>query len=136
MCSSISDRDIRGFISSRWVMIASDGGLDTPHPRSAGTFPYVLGQLVGVEKLVPLELAVAKMTGVPATRLGIKDRGVLKKGAIADITVFDAESIHDNSTFQDPFALAEGVKYVFVNGQMVVKDGQPTSEKPGLPLKP
>ena len=82
-----------------------------------------------------LERAVRKMTGLPAMRLGLKERGVLRKGAAADIVVFDFATIRDHSTFQDPLKLSEGMRYVFVNGEMVLKNGELTDARPGLALR-
>jgi N-acyl-D-amino-acid deacylase len=129
------DTDIRTFYRHEWVMVASDGGLATERPSSAGAFPRVLGPVVRDQKLLTLEQAVRKISGLPASRLGLKDRGVLIKGAAADIAVFDPTTIRDTSTFENPFALPEGMKHVFVNGVMVVKDGEPTGARPGLALR-
>ena len=116
-------------------MIASDGGLSYLHPSGAGAFPRVLGPMVRDEKSIKLETAIRKMTAMPAARLGLKERGVLQKGAAADILVFDPARIQDRATVQNPSAPAEGVKYVFVNGIMVVSEGQPTADRPGTPLR-
>src|SRR5262249_16238296 len=118
-----------------WVIVASDGGLDIPHPRSTGTFPRVLGSSVREQKVVTLERAIRSMTGLPASRIGMKQRGVLQKGAAADIVVFDPAQIADKSTVEDPSNPSIGMKYVFVNGTMVIKDGQATSERPGVALR-
>src|SRR6266567_4435106 len=133
--ANLNEKDVRSFSQHAWVMIASDGGLGVERPGSAGAFPRVLGQYVREEKVLTLERAIRKMTGLPASRIGLKERGVLAKGAAADIVVFDALQIRDNSTPQDPFAVSVGMKYVFVNGTMVLKDGQPTGERPGHALR-
>ena len=130
-----TEKDLRTFLQHPWVMIASDGGMDTRHPRSAGTFPRVLGYYVREQKVIPLERAIRKMTGLPAARLGFEERGTLIKGAAADIVVFDPLQVRDRSTIDDPFAQPIGMKYVFVNGTMVVKDGEPTAERPGVALR-
>ena len=116
-------------------MIASDGGMDTKHPRSAGTFPRALGYYVREQKVIPLERAIRKMTGLPAARIGFKERGTIFKGAAADIVVFDPLKIRDQSTPDNPFAPSTGIRYVFVNGTMVVKDGEVTAERPGVALR-
>jgi N-acyl-D-amino-acid deacylase len=133
--SNLSEKDVRAFLLHAWVMIASDGGLGIARPGSAGAFPRVLGSYVREQKVLTLERAIRKMSGLPASRLGMKERGVLAKGSSADIVVFDPLQIRDNSTPQDPFAVSAGLKYVFVNGTMVIKDGQPTGERPGRALR-
>jgi N-acyl-D-aspartate/D-glutamate deacylase len=132
---SMTDKDIRAFVRHAWVMIASDAGVTTRHPRAAGTFPRVLGPLVRDEKVLTLEQAIRKMSGLPASRLGLKERGTLRVGGAADVVVFDPASIRDKSTAEDPFALPEGMKFVFVNGTIVLRDGQPNGARPGLALR-
>ena len=132
---NVSEKDVRSFLLHPWVMIASDGGIGVERPASAGAFSRVLGPYVREQKALTLERAVRKMTGLPASRIGLKERGVLAKGASADIVVFDPLQIRDNSTTQDPFAVSAGVRYVFVNGTLVVKDGRPTGEHPGHALR-
>jgi N-acyl-D-amino-acid deacylase len=136
-CSCLNEKDVRVFMQHPWVMLASDGGLGVTHPRSSGTFPRVLGKYARDEKLLPLERAVRKMTGLPASRIGLKERGVLKKGSPADIVVFDPAQIADSPDNPDWSAAPppRGMKYVFVNGTMVVKDGQPTDARPGVALR-
>jgi len=133
--TSMSPSDVRAFASDPSIMIASDGGLGYLHPSGAGAFPRVLGPMARDEKSIKLETAIRKMTAMPAARLGLKERGVLQKGAAADILVFDPARIQDRATVQNPSAPAEGVKYVFVNGIMVVSEGQPTADRPGTPLR-
>jgi N-acyl-D-aspartate/D-glutamate deacylase len=130
-----TEKDLRAYLQHPWVMIASDGGMDAPHQRSAGSFPRVLGYYVREQKVIPLERAIRKMTGLPAARLGFEERGTLVKGGSADIVVFDPVRIADKSTTEEPSALAIGMRYVFVNGTMVVKDGELTAERPGVALR-
>jgi N-acyl-D-aspartate/D-glutamate deacylase len=130
-----TEKELRTYLQHPWVMIASDGGMDTKHPRSAGTFPRALGYYVREQKVIPLERAIRKMTGLPAARIGFKERGTLFKGAAADIVVFDPLKIRDQSTPDNPFSLSTGIRYVFVNGTMVVKDGEVTAERPGVALR-
>jgi N-acyl-D-aspartate/D-glutamate deacylase len=130
-----TEKDLRTFLQHPWVMIASDGGMDTRHPRSAGSFARALGYYVREQKVIPLERAIRKMTGLPAARLGFEERGTLVKGGAADIVVFDPVQIRDKSTADDPFALSVGIRYVFVNGTMVVKNGELTAERPGVALR-
>ncbi len=133
--TSISEKDVTAFLSHAWVMISSDGGLEIAHPRSAGTFTRVLGKIVREDKTLTLEVAVRKLSGLPAARLGLKERGVLAKGAAADIVVFDPNLVRDASTFQEPAALSQGIKHVFINGTAVIKDGRPTEARPGRALR-
>jgi N-acyl-D-aspartate/D-glutamate deacylase len=118
-------------------MVGSDGLLtgDMPNPRSYGTFPYVLGQFVREEGLLRLEEAVRKMTAIPAQRLGLSDRGVLRDGMKADIVVFDPDRVQAKSTFEQPKQYPEGIDYVVVNGKLVVDKGEHTGALPGRALR-
>ena len=104
------------------------------HPRGAGTFPRVLGVYVRERKWLTLEEAVRKMSGLPASRLKLKDRGEIKQGAFADLVLFNPDTVKDNSTFAEPFKIATGIEKVFVNGQTVWEDGKTTGAKPGRVL--
>jgi N-acyl-D-aspartate/D-glutamate deacylase len=120
-------------------MIASDGevaifGRNVPHPRSYGTFVRVLGVYVRDKKLLSLETAVQKMSALPAQRLGLADRGVLRQGMKADIAVFDAARVRDTATFEKPHAYAEGVSHVLVNGEVIFENGKMTAARPGRVL--
>jgi dihydroorotase/N-acyl-D-amino-acid deacylase len=122
------------------VMIASDGRLSTPgdghpHPRAYGTFPRVLGHYVRDEHVLTLEQGVHKMTGMPAARLGLTDRGVLKAGAMADVVVFDAARIADRSTFDAPHQYAVGIDYVLVNGVAAISEGKVLDVRAGRVLR-
>lgn len=116
---------------------AEDGPLSTTkaHPRAFGTFSRVLAEYVRKERTMTLEEAVRKMTSLAASRVGITDRGILRPGMFADITVFNPETIQDLATYNDPLKYSVGVKYVFVNGRPVVFDGKITDERPGRPLR-
>lgn len=116
---------------------AEDGPLsDTKsHPRGWGSFPRILGKYVREERLLTLEEAIRKMTSRAATRVGLADRGILREGMMADITVFDPATIRDVATFEDPNHYSTGVKWVLVNGRPVVADGKITAERPGRPLR-
>lgn len=105
------------------------------HPRVVGTFPRWLGTYVRDAQLMNVEEAVRRMTSLPASILGLQDRGTLTARAFADIVVFDARTIADRATFTDPKHYSTGVRYVFVNGQLVVDDGQPTNALPGRALR-
>lgn len=117
-------------------MVGSDGLLGgKPHPRVYGTFPRVLGRYVRELNVLGLEDAVRRMTSFPAQRLGLHDRGQLKAGMYADITIFDPERIRDLATYMEPRQYPEGIEYVFVNGQPVVWQGGHTSRTPGVVLR-
>ena len=116
---------------------AEDGRLaeSTSHPRAWGSFPRILGRYVRDEHLLTLEEAIRKMTSKAAARVHLSDRGVLRPGMAADITIFDPATIRDVATFEDPKHYSIGVKHVLVNGRRVVADGIITSERPGRPLR-
>ena len=95
-----------------------------PHPRSYGTFPRKIGYYAIQEKTIPVEAAIRSATGLPADILKLADRGYIKAGAFADLVVFDPATYRDTATFEKPHQYAAGVKWVLVNGQVEVKDGQ------------
>ncbi len=143
-CSAIlhayDEPDVERFLQSPFGMIGSDGSLTTPgdgspHPRAFGTYPRVLGRYVRERKVLTLEDAVRKMTSFPAARLGLTDRGALKHGLVADITVFDADTIADQATFSDPHHYSVGVRYVLVNGQVTIEHGAHTGVRAGRVLR-
>ena len=135
-------KEVREVLAQPDVMVISDGfGLSLPsdsasffHPRSFGSFTKVLGPMVRVEKLLSLELAVHKMTGLTAKYLGISDRGILKEGLVADVTIFDPNTITDRATFDETGPYSEGVKYVIVNGELALDDGILCEERHGKVL--
>ena len=136
----IDEGDVRRIMAHPQTMIASDGRLSrpgeaVPHPRNYGTFPRVLGEYVRVQKVLTLEQAVNKMTGMPARRLGLTNRGCIRAGCFADITVFDPATIADKGTFTQPHQYPVGIDWVFVNGTAVVVDGKFTAARPGRALK-
>jgi dihydroorotase/N-acyl-D-amino-acid deacylase len=142
--SIMDERDVRAALAHPLVSVDTDSGAkaeDGPlsvsrsHPRAWGTFARILGTYVRDERLLTLEDAVRKMTSRPATRVGLQDRGVLRVGMAADITVFDAATIRDVSTFADPTHYSVGIRHVFVNGRPVVADGRITAERPGRVLR-
>ncbi len=127
------------------VMIGSDSiGLTAgpgphpgkPHPRMYGTFPRVLGIYVREKKLLSWETEVNKMTGMPAAKLGLRDRGLIRPGYFADLAMFDPATVKDEATFQDPHRHPTGIPYVIVNGQLVVDQGQMRALPAGRVLKP
>lgn len=116
---------------------AEDGRLSESksHPRAWGTFPRILGRYVRDEKILTLEEAIRKMTSQAAIRVGIGDRGILRPGMFADVTIFDPTTVRDESTFEDPKHYSTGVRYVLINGRAVVSDGAMTAERPGRALR-
>jgi N-acyl-D-amino-acid deacylase len=117
--------------------LAADGPLaeGVPHPRAYGSYPRVLGRYVRERGLLPWEEAIRKMTQLPATRLGLRDRGVIREGAYADLVVLNPVTIADVATFTDPHRYPEGIQHVLVNGQFVVRDGRQTEARPGRVLR-
>jgi N-acyl-D-amino-acid deacylase len=107
-----------------------------PHPRSYGTFPRVLGEYVRDQRLLSLGQAIHKMTGLPARRLRLTDRGVIRTGARADLVIFDPKRIADIATYDNPHRYPEAIDHVIVNGRFVVRDGQHTGILPGRVLTP
>ncbi len=136
---AMSEDDIKRILKHPKAAVASDGVLTRRgdglcHPRSYGTFPRVLAKYVREEKIIALEEAIRKMTSLPASRMGLKNRGVLKEENIADIVIFDAAQIKDKSTFTDPHQYPVGINYVLVNGKLVVEDGEFKKIKSGKVL--
>jgi N-acyl-D-amino-acid deacylase len=136
----MSEEDVRYLMTIDWVATASDGraylpGADRPHPRSYGTFPRRIGQYAIIDSVIPLEHAIRSASGLPAEILGLTDRGLLKTGQFADITVFDPETFRDAATFDDPHQYSTGVRYVFVNGTAAIHRGQITGALAGKALR-
>ncbi|HEX7252118.1 MAG TPA: amidohydrolase family protein, partial [Thermoanaerobaculia bacterium] len=131
---SMTPEDVRAFYTQPWVMVGSDGGIGSEHPRGAGTFPKVLGRYVRENHLFPLPEAIRKMTSLPATRLRLADRGRIAPGFAADLVLFDPASVIDRSTFAEPQMLSRGIRLVVVNGHPVWDDGRPTGARPGRVL--
>lgn len=130
--------DVRTIMVHPAQMVCTDGlRIGTmPNPRTYGTFPKILGQMVRDEHVMPLEQAIRKMTSFPAQRFGLSDRGILRDGMKADIVVFDPYTVSCVATFADPRRFPLGIDYVFVNGTMVVEKGVHTGATPGVPLTP
>ncbi len=142
--SIMSEEDVRTALQHRLVGIGTDSGAQAEdgklsesksHPRAWGSFPRILGKYVRDEHLLTLEEAIRKMTSKAAARVHLSDRGILRPGMMADITIFDPATIQDVSTFDDPKHYSAGVKHVFVNGKRVVAGGAITSQRPGRPLR-
>ena len=142
--SIMDEDDVRTALKHPLVGVGTDSGAQAEegrlsesksHPRAWGSFPRILGRYVRDEHLLTLEEAIRKMTSKAADRVHLHDRGLLRPGMMADITVFDAAAIRDVSTFDDPKHYATGVRHVFVNGTRVVADGAITAARPGRPLR-
>ncbi|MEX2178895.1 MAG: D-aminoacylase [Gemmatimonadaceae bacterium] len=136
----LDEADVQRIMQHPQAMIGSDGrlsapGPSSPHPRAYGTFPRVLGRYTRELRLFPIETAIHKMTGLTATRLGLRERGVLREGACADVVVFDAATVADRSTFQDPHQYSVGIEYVFVNGVAAVDGGRFMDTRSGRVLR-
>lgn len=130
--------DFERFLQSPVVAIASDGGSttsDSVHPRRYGTQPRALGKFVREDGLISWEEAIVKMTSLPATMIGLSDRGYIAEGMKADITIFDPDTTIDHATFEDPKQYAEGIKHVFINGQLVLTDGELTGVQAGEAIR-
>jgi len=137
---SMSEDNMKKILKLPYTMIGSDSSARSfdgvtrrgrPHPRSFGTFPRILRRYVRDEGVLTIGEAIYKMTGFPAKRFGIKERGVIKEGFFADITIFDLDIIEDTASYEDPFRKPKGVYYVFVNGLPVVFEGETTGIFPG-----
>ncbi len=141
----LDEADLRRALVHPWIMIGSDGsslapygelGAGKPHPRSYGTFPRVLGEYAREQRLLPLAQAIHKMTGLPARRLGLTDRGHVRPGARADLVVLDPKQVADRATYEDPHRYPVGIEHVLVNGRFVIKHGEHTGSLPGRVLRP
>jgi dihydroorotase/N-acyl-D-amino-acid deacylase len=140
----MSEDDMRAAMKSPLVSFCTDSGsraTDGPlagsksHPRGWGSYPRILGRYVRDEKLLSLEAAIHKMTGAPAARVGLKERGLIKEGMFADITIFDPAKVIDRATFESPNQYPIGIDYVIVNGKLSVDKGQRTSALGGRVLR-
>ncbi len=140
----MSEEDIAYALKQPWVSVDNDSqgtapdgllGEQHPHPRAYGTFPRILRKYVREEKLLTLQEAIRKFSALPAQRMRLADRGVLKQGMWADIVVFDPTTIRDVATFENPNQLSMGMKYVLVNGVPVIEDGKMTNALPGRVLR-
>lgn len=127
----IFEEDIERILRYPFTMVASDGSITMAHPRSNGTFARVLARYVRERRIVTFEDAVRKMSGLPAQRLRLYDRGLIRPGMKADLVILDPEKVEDKATFENPGALAVGVRDVLVNGKLAVRDGKITQERSG-----
>ena len=137
---AMDEADVEAIMAHPWTMIASDGrltqpGQGHPHPRWYGTFPRVLGRYVRERGVLTLPDAVRKMTSLPARRMGLSERGELREGWYADLTIFDPETVADRATFEDPHQYPAGIPWVVVNGVVTVDDGAYHDLRPGRVLR-
>jgi N-acyl-D-aspartate/D-glutamate deacylase len=139
-----TEEDMNLAMIQPWTSIGSDGSAfategilrrGNPHPRNFGTFPRVLGLYVRERGLLKLEDAVRKMTSLNAAKIGLRDRGVLRPGAFADVTLFDEAKVIDRATYEDPFNYPVGIEYVVVNGQVALEKGVPTKARAGRAIR-
>jgi N-acyl-D-amino-acid deacylase len=139
----MSEENVKKELARPWISFGSDEASQAPegvflksnpHPRAYGNFARVLGKYVRDEKVIPLVEAVRRLSGLPASNLGLDHRGFIKDGMFADVVVFDPATIADRATFEKPHQYSVGVKHVFVNGVQVLKDGEHTGAKPGRAL--
>ena len=139
----MDEQNVKKQIRQPWVSFGSDAASMAPegvflksstHPRAYGNFARLLGKYVREEKVISLAEAVHRLSGLPATNLGLDHRGFIKQGMFADVVVFDPQTIADRATFEQPHQYSVGVKHVFVNGVQVLKDGEHTGSKPGRAL--
>jgi dihydroorotase/N-acyl-D-amino-acid deacylase len=140
----MSEPDVALALQQPWMSVDNDSsgtspegilGEEHPHPRAYGTFPRILRKYVREEKKLTLEDAIRKFSSLPAQRMRLADRGVLKQGMWADVVVFDPETIRDLATFDDPNQLSQGMEYVLVNGLPVIANGKMTGALPGKVLR-
>jgi len=141
----MSEENTTRFLAHSLGMVCSDGSAlsvegplseGTPHPRNFGTFPRVLGHYVRELRAMPLQTAIHKMTGMPARRLRMEGRGTIAPGAFADLVAFDPDTVADRATFANPHQYPVGIPHVMVNGQFVLRDGEPTDARPGRVVRP
>ena len=141
----MDDKDIDLAMKQPWVSVGTDAAAadstadpqtaGRPHPRSYGTFPRIIAEYVKARPVLTLPDAIRKMTGWPAQRLGLSDRGLLRAGMRADVVVFDLASIKDHATFDAPTAVPDGIGDVIVNGVVALAKGQPTGSRSGNILR-
>lgn len=133
--TAMAEADLRRFLKAPSIMFCTDGGLHSAHPRGAGTYPRILGRYVREARVLTLEKALFKMTGMPAARMGLLNRGRLLPGYKADLVLFDPRTVLDTSTTAHPESAPRGIPYVFVNGAIVLDRGRMTAERPGVVLR-
>lgn len=140
---SMSEEDIEYAMRQPWMMVGIDAGARAadstvtgkPHPRAYGSFPRILCRYVRERNVITLPDAIRRFTSLPASRVGLDDRGVIKEGMYADFTIFDPNTVCDRATFEEPVQVSAGIMHVIVNGVPVLRDGTPTGARPGRALR-
>jgi N-acyl-D-amino-acid deacylase len=137
---NMTDEDVESFMKKSYIMTGSDGSVKIPnerfsHPRSYGTFPRKIRKYVLEKKVISMGQAIRAATSLPAEMLGLKNRGKLKKGFIADIVIFNPEKIEDKATFANPHQYSEGIQYLIINGEIVIEDGKYNGKLAGKTLR-
>jgi N-acyl-D-aspartate/D-glutamate deacylase len=140
---SMSEDDLELAMRQPWVSVGIDAGARAadstitgkPHPRAYGSFPRILCRYVRERRVITLEDAVRKFTALPAARVGLADRGVVKAGMFADLTLFDPDTVCDRATFEEPVQTSVGIRHVIVNGTPVLRNGTPTGARSGRGLR-
>jgi N-acyl-D-amino-acid deacylase len=141
---TMNEDDVRFAMQQPFVSVGTDAGAvniqgplseSKTHPRAYGTFSRIVGRYVRERHLLTLEQAIRKMTSLPAQRMGLRERGMLRAGAFADITIFDPATVKDMATFEDPHQPSVGIEYVFVNGVISLEHGKVTGQLGGRPLR-
>jgi N-acyl-D-amino-acid deacylase len=135
IATSMKDADIDALMAWPESNICTDGGLQDLHPRGAGSFTRVLGRYARDRKLMSMETAVHKMSGLAAEHMGFTDRGLIREGMIADLVLFDPDTVIDRATPEDPFAVSEGITSVWVSGERVYHDGAASDSRPGKVIR-
>jgi len=133
--TSMVESDISELLTWPYANICTDGGISDLHPRGAGSFPRVLGRYVREQGLMPLEEAIRKMTSLAAENMGFTDRGLIKTGRVADLVLFDPDSVIDQSTPLEPALISSGITSVWVGGELVYHDGATTDARPGKVIR-
>ena len=141
---SMSEDDVATVLSAPFCSIGSDASArafagvtarGVPHPRTYGTFPRIFGRYVRQRHVFDAAEAVRRMTSLPASQFGLRDRGTIARGMHADLVVFDPERVVDRATYEHPFVAPDGIRDVYVNGRAVVRDGALTGARPGHVLR-
>jgi N-acyl-D-amino-acid deacylase len=135
IATSMKDSDIDALLLWPEMNICTDGGLQDLHPRGAGSFPRVLGHFARDKKLMSIETAIHKMSGLAAEHMGFTDRGLIREGMIADLVLFDPDTVIDRATPEQPDTLSEGIHSVWVGGELVYQDGATTDARPGKVIR-
>jgi N-acyl-D-amino-acid deacylase len=133
--TSMTEEDLERLLAWPHMNLCTDGGLNGEHPRGFGSYPRVLGRYVRERRVVPLEEAIRKMTSLAAVHMGLAGRGEVRQGLAADLVLFDPAKVKDRATTREPHALSEGIRTVWVGGEVVYDEGRPTGRRPGVVLR-